>query len=470
VAAPLGRRLFETLIGRPESGLFETLRWKDAMPSCFVIMGYGKKTDFKQNKSFDLDKTYRNIIKPAAEAAGYTCERADEVQHAGVIDVPMYERLLMADLVIADVSTANVNAFFELGVRYALRPKTTIVMAEKNFEMGFDMGHVVIRKYEHLGPGIDYEEVERVKAELTKACREIPQTEQIDSPVYTFLTDLVVPSRGLNAKTVATFVAAAEREREDRTRSALAQVTTKAEKAALEQPFAALMKTAGDARARGDFRTMRDVLRGIRAVQGDKADPNVVQQLAWATYRSKDPDAKTALLQSKAILSELDPETSSDPETLGLWGAVHKRLYEVKELSARDRVEALTAAIWAHQKGFYLENDYYNGINFAFLLDCRAAQLGGEDAIADRVQARRVRERVVGICTQLLAEGIRGESEHKKNEEEYWVRATLVEALFGLGNAAESEAEFATAKKVAPATWMIHTTEEQLAKLRTIQR
>jgi hypothetical protein len=35
-------------------------------------MGYGKKTDFKQNKSFDPDKTYRNIIKPAAQAAGYT--------------------------------------------------------------------------------------------------------------------------------------------------------------------------------------------------------------------------------------------------------------------------------------------------------------------------------------------------------------------------------------------------------------
>jgi len=173
------------------------------MPSCFVIMGYGKKTDFKQNKSFDLDKTYRNIVKPAVQAAGFTCERADEVQHAGVIDVPMYERLLMADLVVADVSTANINAFFELGVRYALRPKTTIIIAEKNFEIGFDMGHVVIRRYEHLGPGIDYDEVERVKEELTKACREIPQTQQIDSPVYTFLTDLVAPSRGLNVKTAA---------------------------------------------------------------------------------------------------------------------------------------------------------------------------------------------------------------------------------------------------------------------------
>ena len=440
------------------------------MPSCFVIMGYGKKTDFKQNKSFDLDKTYRNIIKPAAEAAGYACERADEIQHAGIIDVPMYERLLMADLVIADVSTANINAFFELGVRYALRPKTTIVMAEKNFEIGFDMGHVVIRRYDHLGPGIDYEEVERLKAELTKACRELPQTKQIDSPVYTFLTDLVAPSRGLSATTEATFAEAVEREREDRTRAALAQATTKDERAALEQPFAALMKTARDARARGDFRTMRDVLRGVRAVQGDKVDPNVVQLLAWATYTSKDPEAKTALLESRAILSQLDPETSNDPETLGLWGEIHKRLYEMKDLSGRDNVEALTAAISAHQRGFYLKNDYYNGINFAFLLDCRAAELGGEDAVADRVQARHVRERVVGICRQVLAEGIRGETENKKSEEEYWIRATLVEALFGLGKAAQSEVEFTIAKEVAPEPWMINTTEEQLAKLRALQR
>jgi len=142
----------------------------------------------------------------------------------------------------------------------------------------------------------------------------------------------------------------------------------------------------------------------------------------------------------------------------------------MKELSVQDHAEALTTAIRAYQKGFYLKNDYYNGINFAFLLDCRAAELGGEDAIADRVQARRMRERVVGICTQLLGEGIRVESEDKKSDEEYWVRATLVEALFGLGKAAESEAEFAVAKRAAFEPWMINTTEEQIAKLRALQQ
>src|SRR5947209_6977053 len=148
------------------------------MPKCFVVMGYGKKPDYEQNKTFDLDKSYQYIIKPAVEASGYECVRADEIQHAGNINVPMYEQLLEADLVIADLSTANVNAFFELGVRYALKPRTTIVIAEKNFDMGFDMGHVVVRKYEHLGSGIDYGEVVKIRQQLTDACRAIPPSGQ----------------------------------------------------------------------------------------------------------------------------------------------------------------------------------------------------------------------------------------------------------------------------------------------------
>ena len=55
--------------------------------TCFVVMGFGKKTDHRQGKTFDLDKTYRTIIKPAVEAAGLECIRADEIQHTGVIDV-----------------------------------------------------------------------------------------------------------------------------------------------------------------------------------------------------------------------------------------------------------------------------------------------------------------------------------------------------------------------------------------------
>ena len=89
------------------------------MPTCFVIMGFGRKTDLATGRVLDLDKSYKNMIKPAVVAAGYDCVRADEIQHSGVIDVPMYEMLFAADLVVADLSTANLNAIFELGVRRA---------------------------------------------------------------------------------------------------------------------------------------------------------------------------------------------------------------------------------------------------------------------------------------------------------------------------------------------------------------
>jgi hypothetical protein len=70
------------------------------MPTCFVVMGFGEKTDLATGCKLNLDMTYRNIIQPALQVAGYACERADEIRHSSVIDIPMYEKLLSADLVV----------------------------------------------------------------------------------------------------------------------------------------------------------------------------------------------------------------------------------------------------------------------------------------------------------------------------------------------------------------------------------
>ena len=432
------------------------------MPTCFVVMGFGKKTDFAQEKTFDLDKSYKYIIKPAVESAGYTCVRADEIQHAGNINLPMYEQLYAADLVIADLSTANLNAFFELGVRYGLKPRTTIVIGEKGLKIPFDMGQVIVRSYEHLGDGIDFGEVERMRGELTKACKEIAAAERTDSPVYTFLTNLVPPA-------VKEMAAAAQRAEQAHTDEALHAARNEHEQAALKAPLAEMMDRAMAARAGGDFKMARAVLGGICAVQGHQADPFVVQQLALATYKSKDMEPRAALREARATLETLAPKGSSDPETLGLWGAIHKRLFEIAT-SPDERQDALDEAIWAYEKGFYLKNDFYNGINYAFLLDTRAAAGSGDEAIADRVQARRVRKRVLTIAQELLANGVKGESEKSKAEQEYWIRATVVEALFGLGRGAEGDAAFKAAQqmKPTPEPWMIESTESQLGKLKQL--
>ena len=165
----------------------------NAKKQCFVLMGFGEKVDYKTNRTLDLDKTYR-LIREAVEQAGLECIRADDIVHAGVIDKPMYENLLSADIAIADLSTSNENAIYELGVRHALRPHTTIVLAEKQFKFPFDLNHLVIRSYEHLGTGIDYEEAERLKREIVTAISTIVDEQDVDSPVSTFLPDLQPPS------------------------------------------------------------------------------------------------------------------------------------------------------------------------------------------------------------------------------------------------------------------------------------
>ena len=162
--------------------------------TCFVVMGFGVKNDFQQQKEFDLDKSYRIVIKKAVEAAGLECIRADDVMHAGVIDKPMYELLLGADVVVADLSTSNANAIYELGVRHALRPNTTIVIAESGFKFPFDIGHLLVRTYQHMGKGIDAEEAETFRDKLTQAIKELASKSDVDSPVYTFLPTLERPA------------------------------------------------------------------------------------------------------------------------------------------------------------------------------------------------------------------------------------------------------------------------------------
>ena len=41
---------------------------------CFVVMGFGIKTDLATGRKLNLDNAYRNMIKPAVEQTGLECE------------------------------------------------------------------------------------------------------------------------------------------------------------------------------------------------------------------------------------------------------------------------------------------------------------------------------------------------------------------------------------------------------------
>lgn len=434
-----------------------------AQKTCFVVMGFGEKTDFQTQRLLNLDKTYRSIIKPAVEKAGLKCIRADEVVHSGDIDKLMYELLLGADVVVADLSTSNPNAIYELGVRHALRPHTTIILAESQFKYPFDLGHIVIQPYEHLGKGIDAEVAEDMRDRLAKAIGTLVNARQTDSPVYTFLNRLQPPELEEGAAQAETATAAAA----DAAAAAVAEkpsTPAAAVEAADDLANTVLLDAARTARAADQFVVAKALLTKLK--ERRPKDAYVIQQLALVTYKSKVPSVEASLFEACEILRELDPTTTSDPETLGLWGAIHKRLWETKT-----ERQYLDESLWAYERGFYLRNDSYTGINYAFLLDERASITAATDraeAIADHVIARRVRRTVIGRCEAALAKGIRDDKGNVDAAETFWAMATLIEGHVGVGDEAKSATLIAELGKLKPEGWMLNSLQTQLGRLRQL--
>jgi hypothetical protein len=160
----------------------------------------------------------------------------------------------------------------------------------------------------------------------------------------------------------------------------------------------------------------------------------------------------------------LQPQTSNDPETLGIWGSIHKQLWDMDKQS-----DDLEESIRSYGKGFHLKEDHYNGINYAFMLNERAAVAATRrDAIADFVWAERVRHRVIDLCEERLKTEPKDEAGNVDRGELFWLRATRVEALIGTGQSARAESLKEEAIKEAPESWMPGVLEGQLTKLNAL--
>ena len=162
--------------------------------TCFVIMGFNIKTN-EDGKEYNLDLSYSEIIKPVLDFYKLNYVRADEIMIAEMIDDSMYKFLLSADLVIADITTLNANALYELGVRYALKPYSTIIIGSTDTKIPFDLSHVRIFRYKHDGAQIKHDECIKIIGSLKTVIKNIMDntTPLIDSPVYKFLSNLEPP-------------------------------------------------------------------------------------------------------------------------------------------------------------------------------------------------------------------------------------------------------------------------------------
>ncbi|MGZ5147240.1 MAG: tetratricopeptide repeat protein, partial [Burkholderiales bacterium] len=99
----------------------------------FVAMPFGVKD------GVDFNRVYSELIRPALESEGFEVFRADDEERAGDIRTDMFQELLLADVVIADLSIDNPNVWYELGVRHALRARGVIPIACRQGPMPFDV-------------------------------------------------------------------------------------------------------------------------------------------------------------------------------------------------------------------------------------------------------------------------------------------------------------------------------------------
>jgi len=90
--------------------------------NCFVLMPFGRKANpFPGPSQIDFDRVYEKLVEPAVLKANLKPLRADQEISSGLIHLAMFERLLLCDFAIADLTTANPNVYYELGIRHAVR-------------------------------------------------------------------------------------------------------------------------------------------------------------------------------------------------------------------------------------------------------------------------------------------------------------------------------------------------------------
>ncbi|MCI0339324.1 MAG: hypothetical protein L0226_17260, partial [Acidobacteria bacterium] len=199
----------------------------------------------------------------------------------------------------------------------------------------------------------------------------------------------------------------------------------------------------------------------------------LAQQLALVTYKDPDLPPDEKLDEALKILQEADDlQNTTDQETLGLTGAIHKRRWEFD--GQKQHLErSLAFYMRGYGQGVDRDNGY-TGINAAFTLDliaeqeeeeARQANIKPESAEDRRNKAREIREKIAETLVE-KAENEKPDPPEAALKNQWWFLATIAEAYFGLGRYDEAWKWLNDAAKLEDVPeWERESTIRQLAQL-----
>lgn len=154
-------------------------------------MPFGRKP-FKDGSErfYDFDKIYRVVIQRAIRQSGLEPIRADERKGSSIIHTEMFKDLRDQPVVLADLSLENPNVFYELGIRHVMSGSGTVLICQEGSPLPFDVQLSRVVFYRYDGESLDWEEAERVVAELQSALQ-VAKGGQSDSPVHALLESVM---------------------------------------------------------------------------------------------------------------------------------------------------------------------------------------------------------------------------------------------------------------------------------------
>ena len=130
------------------------------MKKCFIVSPIGTEgSDIRKR----ADQLFKHIIAPVCKECDFEAIRVDQLNQADSINETILDYLRVSELVIADITGHNPNAFYEMGYRASIG-KPMIHVKEKGEKIPFDISGIRAFDYDLK----DLDAVVEIKERLKK--------------------------------------------------------------------------------------------------------------------------------------------------------------------------------------------------------------------------------------------------------------------------------------------------------------
>lgn len=285
------------------------------------VLRHGEPPIWKASINFDV--VHERLLRPALALLRVQGEAANAVVVAGNIREDMFNRLITADVVIADLSVHNPNVYYELGIRQAFRDKYTFLIRSNLSNYPFDLQ--TDRYFEYSLTELVDAPQEAVKR-LVKALRETISSPEADSPIFKLLPQLEAEDRARFIAVPEEFREEVERAKRHRRREHLSLLAVECEGFLWEA-------------------------EGLRVVARAQFESNFIDgaKCSWEQIATRYPDD----IEANTVLSTIYQRQSDTPRSEQALSRVARvrslppsRLSQLRALSGRNLKEAWVAQ-WA---------------------------------------------------------------------------------------------------------------------------